>query len=45
MGEFMLMLIMGWENPNQARVYIEKANRAKVAQKGMEILSTEQNND
>ncbi len=44
-GEFMLMSIMGWENPNQARVYIEKANRAKMAQKGMEMLSTEQNND
>ena len=44
-GEFMLMSIMGWENPNQARVYIERANRAKMAQKGMEMLSTEQNND
>ena len=42
-GEFMLMSLMGWENPNQARVYIESANRAKMAQKGMEMLSTEQN--
>ena len=41
MREFMLMSIMGWENPNQARVYIERANRAKMAQKGMEMLSTE----
>ena len=44
-GEFILMSIMGWEIPNQARAYIERSNRAKMAQKGMEILSTEQNND
>ena len=44
-GEFTLMSIMRWDNPNQARAYIERVNRAKMAQKGMEMLSTEQNND
>ena len=31
-GEFMLMSIMAWENLNQTRVYIERADRAKMAQ-------------
>ena len=41
-GEFMLMSIMGWTNPNQARKYIEKASRAKMAGKAMQILDEEQ---
>ena len=41
-GEFMLMSIMGWTNPNQARKYIEKTSRAKMAAKGMKMLDEEQ---
>ena len=41
-GEFMLMSVMGWTNPNQARKYIEKASRAKMAAKGMKMLDEEQ---
>ena len=41
-GEFMLMSIMGWTNPNQARKYIEKASRAKMAGKAMQMLDEEQ---
>ena len=41
-GEFMLMSIMGWTNPNQARKYIDKASRAKMAGKGMQMLDEEQ---
>ena len=41
-GEFMLMSMMGWTNPNQARKYIEKASRAKMAGKGMQMLDEEQ---
>ena len=44
-GEFMLMSIMAWENLNQTRGYIERADQHKMAQKGMEMLSTEHNND
>ena len=42
-GEFMLMSVMGWTNPNQARKYIEKASRAKMAGKAMQMLDEEQN--
>ena len=42
-GEFMLMSVMGWTNPNQARKYIEKASRAKMAGKAMKMLDEEQN--
>ena len=41
-GEFMLMSVMGWTNPNQARKYIEKASRAKMAGKAMQMLDEEQ---
>ena len=41
-GEFMLMSVMGWINPNQARKYIEKASRAKMAGKAMQMLDEEQ---
>ena len=44
-GEYMLMSIMGWTNPNQARKYIEKASRAKMAGQGMQMLDSDQNND
>tara|TARA_Y100001960_G_scaffold327481_1_gene413983 strand:- start:1577 stop:1681 length:105 start_codon:yes stop_codon:yes gene_type:complete len=33
---------MGWTNPNQARKYIAKASRAKMAAKGMKMLDEEQ---
>tara|TARA_A100000164_G_C21530461_1_gene595764 strand:- start:69 stop:194 length:126 start_codon:yes stop_codon:yes gene_type:complete len=41
----MLMSIMGWTNPTQAKKYIEKASRAKMAKLGMDMLSGEQNKD
>ena len=41
-GEFMLMSIMGWTNPSQAKVYTEKANRKKIAEKGMRMLDGEE---
>ena len=41
-GEFMLISVMGWTKPNQARKYIEKASRAKMAAKGMKMLDEEQ---
>jgi integrase len=41
-GEFMLMSVMGWTNPNQARKYIEKASRAKMAGRAIEMLDEEQ---
>lgn len=41
-GEFMLMSIMGWTNPSQAKVYTEKANRRKMAQIGMGMLKDEE---
>ena len=44
-GEYMLMSIMGWTNPAQAKKYIEKASRAKMAKLGMDMLSGEQNKD
>lgn len=44
-GEYMLMSIMGWTNPTQAKKYIEKASRAKMAKLGMDMLSGEQNKD
>ena len=44
-GEYMLMSIMGWTNPTQAKKYIEKASRAKMAKLGMDMLSVEQNKD
>ena len=36
---------MGWINPTQAKKYIEKASRAKMAKLGMDMLSREQNKD
>ena len=44
-GEYMLMSIMGWTNPTQAKKYIEKASRAKMAKLGMDMLSGEHNKD
>ncbi len=41
-GEFMLMSIMGWTNPSQAKVYTEKAARKKMAEKGMRMLDDEE---
>mgnify|MGYP004286045385 FL=1 len=38
----MLMSIMGWTNPSQAKVYTEKANRKKMAEKGMRMLDGEE---
>ena len=36
----MLMSVMGWTNPNQARKYIEKASRAKMAGQAMQMLDS-----
>jgi len=33
---------MGWTNPNQARKYIEKASRAKMAGKAIQMRDEEQ---
>ena len=41
-GEFMLMSIMGWRNPSQAKDYTEKAKRKKMAKKGMRMLDGEE---
>ena len=41
-GEFLLMSVMGWTNPNQARKYIEKASGAKMAGRAIEMLDEEQ---
>ena len=38
----MLMSIMGWTNPSRAKVYTEKANRKKMAEKGMRMLDGEE---
>ena len=43
--EYMLMSILGWTNPIQAKKYIEKASRAKMAKLGMDMLSGEQKKD
>ena len=40
-GEFMLMSVMGWTSPNQARKYIEKASRTKMAGRAIEMLHEE----
>ena len=42
-GEFMLMSVMGWTNPNHARKYTEKASRAKMAGRAIKMLDEEQN--
>ena len=43
--EYQLMAVMGWTNPAQAKVYIEKTNRGKMASAAIHKLSEEQNND
>ena len=43
--EYQLMAVMGWTNPAQAKVYIEKANRGKMASAAIHRLSEEQNNE
>ena len=41
-GEFMLMSIMGWTYPSQAKVYTEKARRKSMANKAMNLLDDEE---
>ena len=41
-SEFMLMSVMGWTNPSQAKVYTEKARRKSMAQKAMDMLDDEE---
>ena len=41
-GEVMLMSVMGWMDPNQARKYNEKASRAKMAGRAIEMPDEEQ---
>ena len=41
-GDFMLMPVTGWTNPSQARKYIEKASRAKMAGEAIEMIDEEQ---
>ena len=41
-SEFMLMSVMGWTNPSQARVYTEKARRKSMAKKAMDMLDGEE---
>ena len=36
--EYQLMAVMGWTKPDMARVYIEKANRGKMASAAMHNL-------
>ena len=43
--EYQLMAVMGWTKPDMACVYIEKANRGKMASAAIHKLSEEQNND
>jgi len=40
----MLMSVMGWTNPSQAKVYTEKARRKSMAQKAMNMLDDEEQN-
>ena len=42
-SEYQLMAVVGWSNPAQAKVYIEKANRGKMASAAIHKLSEEQN--
>ena len=41
-SEFMLMSVMGWTNPSQAKAYTEKARRKSMAQKAMDMLDDEE---
>jgi integrase len=41
-SEFMLMSVMGWTNPSQAKVYTEKARRKSMAKKAMDMLDDEE---
>ena len=41
-AEFMLMSVMWWTNPSQAKVYTEKARRKSMAQKAMDMLDDEE---
>ena len=41
-SEFVLMLVMGWANPSQAKVYIEKAGRKDMAKKAMDMFDDEE---
>ena len=43
--EYQLMAVMGWTNPAQAKVYLEKVNRGKMASAAMHKLSKKENND
>tara|TARA_A100000164_G_scaffold299278_1_gene273926 strand:- start:87 stop:209 length:123 start_codon:yes stop_codon:yes gene_type:complete len=38
----MLMSVMGWTNPSQAKVYTEKARRKSMAKKAMDLLDDEE---
>ena len=40
----MLMSVMGWPNPSQAKVYTEKAKRKKMAKKAMDMLEDREQN-
>ena len=39
--EYQLMSVMGWTKPDMARVYIEKANRGKMASAAIHSLDKE----
>ena len=41
-SEFMLMSVMGWTNPSQAKVYTEKARCKSMAKKAMDMLDDEE---
>ena len=41
-SEFMLMAVMGWTNPSQAKVYTERARRKSMAKKAMDLLDDEE---
>jgi integrase len=42
-SEMQMMAIFGWRDPNQARVYTQRANRGKMAAESMHLLAIPQN--
>ena len=42
--EYQLMSVMGWTKPDMARVYIEKANRGKMAASAIRSIDKAQIN-